>query len=690
MLTHQQTGLPASSASVAGALVQRDSGGGISVADVNSSTMVSAPEVRVANFPNLPTPTDAPSISTVPYTNNDGSAPLTGIGGPLYICFVYSDGNGHFSLPGPTSEVPLDGDGDSYNDVDYVRVAIPSSLPPGVADIWLCGIDGLGDTYSYGSVLSLLGGQYALDNPFGNGPFPAATTVSTINADPTTGALIVPIGFTFGNSTTGVSLTFDPIAGALTFNNAGGQSFAIQSAPGQDASFSDGTNAVYFDPSYGMAFQCAAFSVRSSSLGFFNVTPVGQQTGSIVNGLIACGLFDSGASLFSSTTSAGNELRATLYDAGMTTNPSGVPGTLDMQGGNITTGNATIGNLSVTNWGSTISFTPGAAANITWGNRSAVSSNLTITGQGNTGIGTCGNVTLKGGGTYGATISAGGSTGSYTNAGVNGNITLTPGWSQYNNATVGSIFLQGNGVNHVTVGAIYQGGLTLGFFGASPVIQATATTDIKTALVNYGLLVTGTAPLNLGTGALTCGNISSGNCTHTDGTNIIVGSTTGTQIGTATTQKLAFYGASPVVQSSGTTDIKTALVNYGLLAAGTAPLNLGTGALTSGSQTISDGYNVVVGTTTGTQFGTATNQKLGFYGKTPVVQPSGAAQAAVTLWDTVNAIGSLSISATYIQSEHTALKNDCESLAGDVRNIAALVNTLQAALVTLGAIKGSA
>jgi hypothetical protein len=36
-----------------------------------------------------------------------------------------------------------------------------------------------------------------------------------------------------------------------------------------------------------------------------------------------------------------------------------------------------------------------------------------------------------------------------------------------------------------------------------------------------------------------------------DGVNIALGSTTGTQIGTATTQKLGFYGATPVVQQTG-------------------------------------------------------------------------------------------------------------------------------------------
>lgn len=42
---------------------------------------------------------------------------------------------------------------------------------------------------------------------------------------------------------------------------------------------------------------------------------------------------------------------------------------------------------------------------------------------------------------------------------------------------------------------------------------------------------------------------------------------------------------------------------------------------------IEDGNNIEVGTTTGTKIGTATNQKLGFFDKTPVVQPTAVADA---------------------------------------------------------------
>jgi hypothetical protein len=56
--------------------------------------------------------------------------------------------------------------------------------------------------------------------------------------------------------------------------------------------------------------------------------------------------------------------------------------------------------------------------------------------------------------------------------------------------------------------------------------------------------------------------------------------------------------------------------------------------------TVSDGGNVVLGTTTGTKIGTATTQKLGFFDKTPVVQPTAVADAtdAATVITQLNAL----------------------------------------------------
>jgi hypothetical protein len=66
---------------------------------------------------------------------------------------------------------------------------------------------------------------------------------------------------------------------------------------------------------------------------------------------------------------------------------------------------------------------------------------------------------------------------------------------------------------------------------------------------------------------------------------------------------------------------------------------------------IADGVNLTLGTATGTQIGTATTQKLGFYGATPVVQQTmgpataGGSWTSVeqamlqTVWNTLRSLG---------------------------------------------------
>ena len=50
----------------------------------------------------------------------------------------------------------------------------------------------------------------------------------------------------------------------------------------------------------------------------------------------------------------------------------------------------------------------------------------------------------------------------------------------------------------------------------------------------------------------------------------------------------------------------------------------------TGTQTYADAIDLVFNTTTGTKIGTAVTQKIGFWNVTPVVQPAGANQAAIT------------------------------------------------------------
>jgi hypothetical protein len=85
----------------------------------------------------------------------------------------------------------------------------------------------------------------------------------------------------------------------------------------------------------------------------------------------------------------------------------------------------------------------------------------------------------------------------------------------------------------------------LGFWNATPVDQPALTADLLDSLQEVGLIASGAGntPLNLSAGALGCGTI-----TLTDAADIVVNTTTGTKIGTSTTQKIGFWNATPVVQ----------------------------------------------------------------------------------------------------------------------------------------------
>lgn len=54
-------------------------------------------------------------------------------------------------------------------------------------------------------------------------------------------------------------------------------------------------------------------------------------------------------------------------------------------------------------------------------------------------------------------------------------------------------------------------------------------------------------------------------------------------------------------------------------------------------QTLADGVDIAVGTTTGTKLGTATTQKLGFWNATPVVRPGAFTQTYATADRTLSA-----------------------------------------------------
>ncbi len=90
------------------------------------------------------------------------------------------------------------------------------------------------------------------------------------------------------------------------------------------------------------------------------------------------------------------------------------------------------------------------------------------------------------------------------------------------------------------------------------------------------------------------------------------------------------------------------------------------------------------------QVGGSASARVGFWGATPVVQPSGADQAAVTLGNADGEIAGLTVSDPPTQAEVQTLRDKCEELADDVRALSALLHALRGALIAVGVVKGGA
>lgn len=108
------------------------------------------------------------------------------------------------------------------------------------------------------------------------------------------------------------------------------------------------------------------------------------------------------------------------------------------------------------------------------------------------------------------------------------------------------------------------------WWGATPVVQPGATTDLGTVLSTLGLRSSGTAYPITTSGAV---NFSGGlSLSLVDATildiDIVLGTTTGTMLGTTDTQKWAAWGATPIVRPANTVALDTAMINIGLIASG--------------------------------------------------------------------------------------------------------------------------
>jgi hypothetical protein len=168
----------------------------------------------------------------------------------------------------------------------------------------------------------------------------------------------------------------------------------------------------------------------------------------------------------------------------------------------------------------------------------------------------------------------------------------------------------------------------------TPTFRSLVNADIAELLALADLTdVTGTT--GTGTTAVLSSNPTLGGLTLTDNTHVALNTVNGSKIGTSTSQKLGFFNATPVVQQGNTTDLGTVLSNLGLRASGTAyPMTTSGAVSLTGGLTVSTAgitvtdVDIALGTTTGTKIGTSTSQKLSFYNKTPVVQPSSTGETA--------------------------------------------------------------
>lgn len=239
--------------------------------------------------------------------------------------------------------------------------------------------------------------------------------------------------------------------------------------------------------------------------------------------------------------------------------------------------------------------------------------------------------------------------------------------------------------------------------GTNSIIQAQNTTGASSNIPGGSLLLKGGAPNGSGTSTVqifACGGFSSGGTQRTpflvatfshntltliDAYNIAVNTTTGTKIGTATTQKLGFFNATPVAQQAAATDLGTTLSNLGLRSSGTAYPITTSGAVSftgtiglGGAITITDAKDIATGTTTGTKIGTATTQKIAFYNSTPVVQQTDGA----ALTNSVTSGGTTDTIANY--TDLTLYANDSAAIRNNIYQLARKVKIIGDALRTYG------
>lgn len=202
--------------------------------------------------------------------------------------------------------------------------------------------------------------------------------------------------------------------------------------------------------------------------------------------------------------------------------------------------------------------------------------------------------------------------------------------------------------------------------------------------------------------------------TMADAANIVINTSTGTKIGTGTTQKLAFYNSTPIVQPTG--DACTALQNLGLVASctggGSGTVNTGTSGyftvypgtgttVDDSALMYSDGTNLGFGTVPTTLTGsglTATHVEIANNTSTGLV---GLAVTSSTGGSTIRAVSDTTVktpnfnlgdnnTASYVDMGSLYLERTTPIVTGGVRNdviLASTSNATKLAFATAGTVR---
>lgn len=415
-----------------------------------------------------------------------------------------------------------------------------------------------------------------------------------------------------------------------------------------------------------------SFSVYKHSISTASPQPTGDAGAAInTNFHNIADLFDTYLALTGGTVSGNLNLEATTTlqdyfrfynhqfqfenDSGWqtmidTTGNFSVFGTTSLDGGSIYTDGYggltfnTIGNSTIMNANQGISLRDGGAGNITIdivnGNGISIGGGSVYTDHNTIDDGN-GNATFAGNINFNGGASIGGSSGSITLSGAL-SVTATISTSQ-DIAASGTIWI-GNNTPNSAATSIHSNSSTVIYFGDTT-----------------GLDIGNVFAFDETTGSLYMG-------THTTPKTTKVIDGTG-----------AHFGSGANLTSLNATNIGS-----GTVAAARLPSTINATTV-AGTLTVS-ANNIATDTSTGTKIGTAATQKLGFFNATPIVQPSGANQAALT--DSTGGtasttLASITAGASYAQADMVAVKNAIASLAR-------LLNQHRTDLVALGLEKGSA